>query len=460
MPPVRPSAADCVLATLTDDRVETCAASLAGLEQKLVAESVVRNGLARCPDIHAELVEELLLSGTDPSALSKLLTASLASAFAASPRRASSLLEQLSSRREGRGVACDCVLQLSSTLAAEPLAELLVRVGPRLVLSSPDELEAEATSLLLSSLVACMRCEDARCGAGARLCSVCAVQAVERDCWRSASAPALACCENDEGSAAGLSQLTLALLRKAGVPEAALLTSARENSRPVTVCGLPLTFAQNGGYDAAADGGGSGSTGMVLWGAAALLTWYLEHDAATRSLLSQHRTVLEIGCGLGSVSAAAALLGGAVIATDGDAEVVEQARANIAAALAVGEAAGLQGAARGCEAARLRWGHAEDIAAVEKILAEKEEPLALVLASDVGFFVEAHGALVETLARFGEARKPPLVLMAHTWRNIGPERALFEALEARGCVFEDVTPGEESGAPQPASTRLLRCDWS
>jgi len=336
-----------------------------------------------------------------------------------------------------------------------------VRVGPRLVASSDD---GEGTALLLTSLTAGLACSR-RCGRG-DLCAVCAARAVEATAWTSCAAPALACCENDEGVEGGLADLTRALLLAGGalggapgaVADAAAATSGRATQRTLRVAGVELTFAQQGSFDSGRDGGGGGDTGMVLWGAHALLAWFLEHDGVTRAALAAGAPVIELGCGLGSVAAAAAILGGRVLATDGDAHVVEAAAENLRAALSAAAAAGVACPA-GVQTARLRWGNEEDWAALAE--ARAPGPFQIVLACDCGFFAEAHGALADTLARLvgaaGTAGAPPAtLLMAHTWRRLTPERAFFSLLASRGFVSEDVTPSPQSGAPLPGCTQLLR----
>jgi SAM-dependent methyltransferase len=103
----------------------------------------------------------------------------------------------------------------------------------------------------------------------------------------------------------------------------------RQASRTVTVCGVRLTVAQKP-RDTRPRAGGAGETGLVLWGAATLLSWHLEHACARDCAGAR---ILELGCGCGLTSVAAALLGADVTATDGDDEVVALAEANAADAL-------------------------------------------------------------------------------------------------------------------------------
>lgn len=74
----------------------------------------------------------------------------------------------------------------------------------------------------------------------------------------------------------------------------------------------------------------SGSTGMVVWNSSILLARLLERMAIIDRTALVDQTVLELGCGTGLVSLAAACLrAGRVVATDGNPAVVELAAANI-----------------------------------------------------------------------------------------------------------------------------------
>ena len=442
------AAVSLALSTLTEDTLGAAAAVLRLLPPSAVVPRLVACGAALGADVHASLAAEL--SACD--GFLPLLRAALVESLPRATRGCTSLLEQLATEPGLRGVAADVVDDLCSqpcSLDDEALGVLLVRVGPRLLASAPDEADVESTALWLSSLAAGLVCCRQRCGQ----CGVCAAHAAEAASWSSSVAPALACCENDEGVSAGLAQLTNALLfggSASDVGDAAVQNSGRAAvSRPLTVRGVHLSFAQRGSFDSGPAGGGGGATGMVLWGAAALLAWYVEHDTATRERLEQGTRVLELGAGLGSVSAAAAILGGRVLATDGDADVVEQTALNCDAAVAAAKVAGLHAAA--VATARLRWGNEDDWAAV---VASHGAAFDLVLAADCAFFMEAHAALAELIHRL--AAHGGTVLMAHTWRRLTPERAFFARLTDLGMAVHDVTPAPDSGAPRPGSTVLLR----
>ena len=449
------AAVSLALSTLTEETLDAVAAVLRQLPPSAVVPQLVACGTALAPDVHAALAAEL----SPCDGFLPLLRATLTEALPCATRGCTSLLEQLATAREPglRGVAADVLDDVLSRQPAglddEELGVLLVRVGPRLLASSPDEADAESTALWLSSLSAGLVCCGQRCGQGGAMCSVCAAHAAEAASWRSSVAPALACIENDEGVPSGLGRLTNALLfggSPSDVGDAAVQNSGRmAASRPLTVRGVALTFAQRGSFDSGPAGGGGGATGMVLWGAAALLAWHLEHDTGTRASLEKGASVLELGAGLGSVSAAAAILGGRVLATDGDADVVAQAELNCEAAVAAARLAGFH-AAR-VATARLRWGNQDDWAAV---VASHGAAYDMVLAADCAFFVEAHGPLAELIHAL--ALPGAAVLLAHTWRRLTPERAFFARLTDLGLAVQDVTPAADSGAPQPGSTVLLR----
>jgi len=439
------AAVSLALSSLTEETLGVAAKKLQTLPPSAFATPLVACGSSMAADVHAQLAEELsACEGFLPQ-----LRSALVAAFPSCRRGSTSLLEQLASRPGVRGVAADTLDDLSTaSIGDEAFAELLVRVGPRLVASAPDAADAESTGLWLSSLAAGLVCAQ-RCGQGS-LCAVCAAHASEAASWSSSVAPALACSENDEGVAAtGLAKLTNALLLGGDLGAAAEQNSGRAGTRPLVVRGVQLSFAQRGSFDCGDEGGGGGATGMVLWGAAALLSWHLEYDASTCALLAAGSRVLELGAGLGSVSAAAAILGGRVVATDGDADVVSLAMQNLKAAAAAAGEAGI--ACAEVATARLRWGNEEDWAALVRSHGAVHD---LVLACECTFFVEAHAELAGLLRRL--AAGGASILLAHTWRRLTPERAFFARLAELGLASEDVTPKPESGAPQPGSTVLLR----
>ena len=123
------------------------------------------------------------------------------------------------------------------------------------------------------------------------------------------------------------------------------------------------------------------ATGSMLWEGALSLG---AHVAADPTLVAG-AAVVELGCGAAAVAALASAAAGAgwVTATDGHPGVVALAAANIEAAAAAAAAAGATAAAASAAAAapaaprvtvaRLRWGHARDVAsAVASVRAAAE----------------------------------------------------------------------------------------
>jgi hypothetical protein len=310
---------------------------------------------------------------------------------------------------QGRTDAAEAVVDalLSAHAAAEPdaaaVGRLLCRLGPCLAAGPAAERAAGALDTLLAFS------DAAPCGAGAGACAalrraaappaapppppcvVCAARALRAAGWAAAGGPQLrrpAPAADAESERPGSDLTESALLcdddgADAGEKVAALRAAVaalpwRQAERVVAVGGARLTLAQKP-RDTRPRKGGAGETGLVLWGAALLLTWHLEHDARCAAKLSAGARVLELGCGMGLASVAAALLGAAATATDGDDEVVALAADNAADALRQAEQQ------RGCpapgtvQARRLRWGDAGDAAALQ-------HPYDVVIASDVAYF--------------------------------------------------------------------------
>ncbi|GMH58035.1 hypothetical protein TrRE_jg4839 [Triparma retinervis] len=89
--------------------------------------------------------------------------------------------------------------------------------------------------------------------------------------------------------------------------------------------GVVLTITQ-----ASTSQGMAGRTGVAVWNSCILLSRWISNLAASPQLLSlfQGRDVLELGCGTGLASLVSAPLANSVLATDGNAEVVELAKRN------------------------------------------------------------------------------------------------------------------------------------
>ncbi len=432
--------------------------------------------------------------------------------------------------------AASSAAPLAPVSHAAALCRLLCRLGPRLAAGSAARDAVPALDALLAPFAAppspcaagaaaCIAARSSRDPAAAAAppplpCAACAALALRAASWAAPDATPCIPYVHDIVNDCGNALTQDVLLRdgdSCGLQELRAAVAAlpwRQASRDVSVCGRPLRLAQRP-RDVRPRKGGAGETGLVLWGAALLMTWHMEHDAPLRALLARGARVLELGCGAGLCAAAAALLGGDVTATDGDDEVVALAAENAAAALADAAAADAAGAAdamrRGTVVPqRLRWGDAADTAALAP-------PYALVLAADVVYFTvrlrsmplplparvltplvrparrrRAGGqrcaagdagacggclarlpgcgapplhalrcSLLLASSRVSDARPRPAVLMAHTWRKPDAEGAFFArmaAADSGAFRCEDVTPLPDApGAPpRPHGTRLLR----
>jgi predicted nicotinamide N-methyase len=148
-----------------------------------------------------------------------------------------------------------------------------------------------------------------------------------------------------------------------------------------------------------------------LWASAVALA----HDVSLRSL--RGRPTLELGCGLGLPSIAAARAGGRVLATDWSPDAVEATAANAER--------------NGVELETLRCSWAEPDAIVER------GPWPLVLASDVLYEARNVELLLELLPRLVD--ETGLVLLADPGR-VPAERFLAAALEQGWAVRSIASP--------------------
>ncbi len=157
-----------------------------------------------------------------------------------------------------------------------------------------------------------------------------------------------------------------------------------------------------------------------LWASAVALA----HDVALRSL--RGKRTLELGCGLGLPSIAAARAGGRVLATDWSSEAVLATAANAE-----------RNAVR-VETLRCAWGAPEAIVA--------RAPWDLVLASDVLYERRNAGLLLRLLPRLVDQRG--LVLLADPGRAAA--RNFFEGAEAGGWTIKT------SGSPRSERVQIYR----
>ena len=198
--------------------------------------------------------------------------------------------------------------------------------------------------------------------------------------------------------------------------------------RTFQFCGRELTFAQDLGDDVhQPKAPGELGFGGIVRDAALALARYIEAHPGTVA----GKNVLELGAGMGLVSTACSLLGAArVVATDGDAAVVEACQRNIVRNLGVaaggadkgGDGGGGGGGAR-VLARVLRWG---DEGAEEAVA----PPFDVILAADIVCCVYegAYVALAGTLQRL--CGKHAAVLLSYKRRH-GSEERFFELIEPR-----------------------------
>jgi len=200
-------------------------------------------------------------------------------------------------------------------------------------------------------------------------------------------------------------------------------TSSTSDSKQKTTTTIELEVEQQAT--------GAGSTGTVVWNSSLLLTRLMERLAAadndeTTPKWIAGQTVLELGCGTGLVSLAAAALGArSVIATDGNPNVVELAARNIARNREkLLTARGEEEDTTIMEATYLPWGllPAMDYA----------DAADLVVGSDLTYFSGNWPALAETMATVTK-RKEGIVLylsLGHSGFNVNAELQGFLSVAA------------------------------
>lgn len=224
--------------------------------------------------------------------------------------------------------------------------------------------------------------------------------------------------------------------------------------------GAVLRIRQNWGEDGR--GGTDLGFGSAAFPAAVALALYLENplhgpaaerEGAARACGCTYvsgRTVLELGCGVGLTSMAAAALGAlAVVATDGDDGVLELTRDNVtrnAAGWNRGrtEGSALDATVTPLRVAKLLWGAgAADVLHREL---QRHHGVDLVLAADVAAlpYADAFDDLVYSLAAAADVRRaaqhasarggaevlpPTEVLLAYRMRHTAVEKKFFHKLK-------------------------------
>lgn len=196
-------------------------------------------------------------------------------------------------------------------------------------------------------------------------------------------------------------------------------------SMPLRSTGDVLTIAQG-----TADRTVQGRTGVAVWNSALLLTRLVDAISAQegkvsisqdRSLL-RDKTVLELGCGCGLSSIAAAKLGASrVIATDGNSEVIQLAKYNAAK----NEVENI------VETAELKWGLLN--------AADYFDEADILIGSDLTYNSGSWKVLAETM---GAVLKPNgfvvYLSLGHSGFNVSGELAGFlSVLESEGLEVID-----------------------
>ena len=165
-----------------------------------------------------------------------------------------------------------------------------------------------------------------------------------------------------------------------------------------------------------------GRTGVAVWNSALLLCRLLDAIPMSqdKSFLTG-KTILELGCGCGLSSIAAAKLGASrVIATDGNAEVVQLARFNV-------EKNGVESVV---EPAELKWG---------LLNAAEYDEVDIIIGSDLTYNSGSWKVLAETM---GAVLKPKgfvvYLSLGHSGFNVSGELAGFlSVLESEGLEAID-----------------------
>lgn len=221
---------------------------------------------------------------------------------------------------------------------------------------------------------------------------------------------------------------------------------------PIQSTGDALTISQ--GTGAGGKNSVQGRTGVAVWNSSLLLTRLLDAISAQEnkqpilqgSSFLKGKTVMELGCGTGLASLAAAKLGASrVIATDGNSEVVQLTKFNI-------DKNNLMDIV---EAAELKWGLLN--------AADFFDEADIIIGSDLTYNSGTWRVLAETM---GAALKPDgLVLyisLGHSGFNVSGELGGFlSVVESEGLELIDESsdrwPFNLDGSVSSISKLLSRC---
>mmetsp|Transcript_17852 Transcript_17852/g.39066 ORF Transcript_17852/g.39066 Transcript_17852/m.39066 type:complete len:368 (+) Transcript_17852:282-1385(+) len=224
---------------------------------------------------------------------------------------------------------------------------------------------------------------------------------------------------------------------------------------PIQSTGDALTISQGTGTGTGGTGSVQGRTGVAVWNSSLLLTRLLDAISAQEikqpmlrqgSSFLKGKTVMELGCGTGLASLAAAKLGASrVIATDGNSEVVQLTKFNIDKNNLVDNV----------EAAELKWGLLN--------AADFFDEADIIIGSDLTYNSGTWRVLAETM---GAVLKPDgLVLylsLGHSGFNVSGELGGFlSVVESEGLELIDESsdrwPFYMDGSVSSVSRLLSRC---
>ncbi|KAH8071918.1 hypothetical protein JL721_3820 [Aureococcus anophagefferens] len=175
----------------------------------------------------------------------------------------------------------------------------------------------------------------------------------------------------------------------------------------------------------------SDSVGASQWDAGYCLAEYIEGssvdavrcDAARCDVSSRYAnaTAIALGAGAGGLDVIALLNSGAtVLATDGDASVLDQLASNVRANQKAGAFLG---------ATRLRWADGGD---ADRAAAALAGALDLIVAADVSFHTADTRALVDALDALSRLPgRTPEIVLAHTFRFRRDDARFLAALDDR-----------------------------
>ena len=188
-----------------------------------------------------------------------------------------------------------------------------------------------------------------------------------------------------------------------------------------------------------------GTTGLRVWDASLHLAYFLSTEGAS---MVHGKTVLELGAGTGllSILCAGALKAAKVIATDGDADVVDNIQSNADLNPAI---LGKPPDKRKLEAKVLDWA---DIESLPKLLKQegKELSLDVILGADITYAIESLEPLVTLLSALNGEYPEVDIIISTVVRNADTFSTFLEICAKAGfhissIPFDCPSLGEQRG---------------